>query len=678
MKTKADKIVNAGIEAQGNCRHCHHNHSHSHSHSHSHAHNHSHGHSEKGFLLRYWAELLTGLLFGLGFIPSLSSWWWYAIAVLPVGLPILRETAETWLHGDFLNEFTLMVGAAIGAFIIGEYPEGVAVLLFYSIGEKLEDDAGNEVKRRISKLLGRLPERARVIQSDGSAHDQDPKEVTPGTRIRVLPGEKVPIDGVLLNPAEASFDTSAITGESVPRGYSEGEEVLSGMIPIESPVEFKTTRAFADSSLSRIMRMVEEGAEQKSKTETMLRRITRWYTPIVFILAILVFVVPWIISLCGGPAFDWENWLNRSLIFLVCSCPCALVVSVPLSYFIAIGTASRMGLLIKGGRWLDALRRADTAVFDKTGTLTTGEFHVTGIQPFDALGNAPFKSICARYPGPQECLLGLAASVDALSTHPLARAIVKRSAELRLPTVEAGEIKNVPHGITGRLSDGRKILVGSRKLLEHEIVPDAAGDKDSGETEILVAIDGTPVGRLLLADSVKPEANGSINELRIDGIRNIMILSGDRPAAVSRVAATVGADSFQGSLLPDDKQQTISRLSSEGRRVVFIGDGVNDAPSLATADVGVAMGGVGTGLAMESADIIIAGDSLHRLPQALRLSKRVNATVLQNVTFAIGVKIVVMMLGAFGIASLWAAVFADTGVTLLTILWTLIRLRRLH
>lgn len=642
---------------------------------HCHCH-HDHGHDlgESAWYVTYRAELFSGLLMVAAIVLSHSGVFarmtamsgaafdWvslivYVIAILPVGLPVVREMFESWGHGSVMNEFTLMVAASIGAFAIGEYPEAVAVLLFYSLGEKLEGSASDDVKRRIKALLGQLPDQATVIV-EGRELRMNPRDVKTGSRIRVRPGEKVPVDGTFLGDASMDFDTSAITGESVPRSYNPGEEISSGMIPVDHVIEVRTVRPFSESSMSRILKMIEDAQASKSPTENMLRRITRWYTPVVFIMSIMLVAVPWIVSLCGGPAFGWAQWFRRSLVFLVCSCPCALVVSIPLSYFASLGAASRKGLLFKGSKYVDAMRDIDTVVFDKTGTLTTGEFHISGIDPVQGTST--------------DEVLALAASVDAESTHPLAIAICREAARRNLQLPEVSDVTTVAHGMTAS-QDSKTVAVGSSSLMERLGI--SLPERNGEGSEICVSRDGRYLGSIYLLDTIKPEAARAIKKLHALGVKKVEILSGDRKEAVELVAKQLGAESFRASLLPADKQDAIKALRQNGK-VAFVGDGINDAPAIAASDVGVAMGTMGTDIAMQSADVVIAGDNLEKLPDAIRLARKVRNVVVTNVSFALGVKAVVMGLGAFGIASLWAAVFADTGVTLITILWTLLALRK--
>lgn len=657
-----------------------------------------HGHDcEESFLHSWGIELTTSVLYLaaliLSWTDSYPSEFWrataYIVAMIPAAWFVVRKGWPLWRKLDFLNEFTLMLAAAVGAAILGEYPEAVAVLLFYCIGEKLEDVVNDDVRRRVRSLLGNLPDKAVVIGADGSREEVGPRDVKVGETIAVAPGERAPLDGVLLGDKETDFDTAAITGESVPRSFAPGEEIASGMIPADREVLLKVTKPFSDSTMSRILAMVENAASQKSPAESMLRRISRWYTPAVFVLALCVVFVPWIVSLFPGAA-PWEGlvWFRRSLIFLVCSCPCALIVSIPLSYFMAIGLAAKRGLLFKGSKYMDLMRRVDTVFLDKTGTVTAGVFTVTDIEPQPGFETGE--------------VLGIAAALDASLTHPLAKAIVKYHTDNSDNSESSdfsdlSDITVVNHGvkgvltdsaptagrgrpitgrpITGRVITGRVIAVcGSAKLMTDEGIglPDVA--IPAGKTAVYVALDGKLMGRILLQDTPKADSKTAIAEMHALGIDDVEILSGDTPEAVSPVAAAVGADGFKGSLLPADKQHIITETVREGHIVAFAGDGINDAPALAAANVGIAMGTAGTGIAMQSADVILVGDDLMKIPQARKLSKRVARVVAENVGFAFGVKGIVMILGACGVATLWAAVFADTGVTLCAVLWTILRL----
>ncbi len=606
-------------------------------------------------------EIISLVLLVAGMVMGWSGVWtrswmpltYYLVAIAPVAWLIVTEGISLWRKADFLNEFTLMTLAAIGAFAIGEYPEAVAVLLFYSFGEKLNRRASDDVRRRIRSLISRMP--ATVTLCCGTK--MSPEAVEVGKTLLVSPGERVAIDGVLIADHPIEMDTSALTGESVPRSYDPGQEVPAGVIPIDHQVKIRTTRPYSDSTMSRMMHLIDDAAAKRTPTETMLRRITRWFTPAVVILAVSVFVVPALVAIFTGTHFDALTWFRRALVFFVCSCPCALVVSIPLSYFATLGNTARRGLLFKGASHIDVLRDVDTVVFDKTGTITTGRFHLVSVS---AAG-------CS-----EDELLALAAAVDAQSSHPLAQAICKAERGGALAP-RVSEIHSVPHGMRAIYNNVATVLVGSRKLLESEGIDVPAPASDL--SEICVARDGSYLGSIYLADTVKEEASEAISQLHKLGIGQVCILSGDRPEAVASVADAVGADSYRAGLLPEEKYSEIERLKADGRRIAFVGDGINDAPALARADIGVAMGTLGTDMAMESADVVVAGDNLLRIPEGIRLARRARRVVFENVIFAFSVKGVVMTLAAFGLATLWAGVFADTGVTLLTILWTLLRLR---
>lgn len=584
----------------------------------------------------------------------------YIIAALPVGIPILRSTLKEWASGSIFNEFTLMVFASVGAYLIGEYAEGVAVLLFYSFGEKLEGVVSGDVKGQIRNLLGKMPKTAAVIVSDGSVKSVNPSEVKVGDRVLVKPGMAVPLDGKLCGISEAEFDTSAMTGESVPRSFKEGEEISSGMIPVSRSISIEVSRPYSDSAMMRIMNMIEDASKNRAKSETILRKITKWYTPLVMTGAILLFVVPWILSVVGMTAgFVWTDWFRRSLVFLVCSCPCALIVSIPLTYFSSIGIASRKGVLFKGHRQLDDMRKFHTIVFDKTGTVTTGKFHVENIH--------------SETLSPDE-ILAIAAAADKGSAHPLAQAICEEAEKRGLVIPDLSDIETIPHGISA-LQDGKKILVGSPKLLKENGVGVNDYIRNSSLTCVCVAVEGDLYGVIELADTPKEGVDETVRDLHSLGVYKVGILSGDSEAAVKRVASLTGVDFFRASLLPAQKSKIVAELQPEFGDVAFVGDGINDAPALAQANVGIAMGTLGSDLAIESADVVIAGDDLRKIPDGIRISRKVKSVLLENVIFAFGVKILVMILGAFGIASLWAAVFADTGVTLVTVIWTLCRLK---
>lgn len=641
----------------GKCSHTEHAHGHHHEH-----HGHTADNRVRGFLRLFLPEILTSVLLIISVIVPWANEPWrvlaFIIAIFPVGIPIVRATFREWIHGDIFNEFTLMVIASIGAFLLKEYPEGVAVLLFYSIGEKLEDVVSGDVKGEIKKLLGKMPRYATVVTGD-NRELVNPEEVMPGSIIAVKPGESIPLDGVLLSENDEEFNTAAITGESIPRSYSEGDKVMSGIIPLNREVKVKVTHAWKDSSMSRIIKMIEDASAHRAPSESILRKITRWYTPVVFGAAILLCLVPWLVSLTVASfEYEWETWFRRALVFLVCSCPCALIVSIPLTYFASIGIASKKGILFKGHDSLDAIRNTEVMLFDKTGTITTGEFSIESIEAYN--GHTPDE------------LLTIAAAVERESSHPLALAIVKEASEHMSELPEITDITTIPHGIKA-IYGGKEILLGSDRLMKSEHIPFEKYTPEA--TSILIAIDNVAAGIIKLTDTIKDGVKDTFKRLHKQGVSSIGILSGDSEAAVSKTADSVGSDYYKAALLPDDKQIIIKDQKLSGKIVAFVGDGVNDGPALATSDIGIAMGNLGTDIAIESARVVIAGDDLEKISEGIDISNKVKHVIIENVVFAFGVKLLVMTVGAFGIATLWAAVFADTGVTVITILWTLYRLK---
>lgn len=649
--------MNDNKEKTCGCGHCCHSHE-------GHSHNYGH-HEEVGGLAKlkmFLPETISAVLM----ITFLCIPWKspiaelivYIIAVLPVGFPVLLSTLKEWLRKDFFNEFSLMVMACVGAFLIGEYPEGVAILLFYSFGEKLEDLVSGDIKGQIKNLLGKMPKKATLIEN-GKRTETKPENVKLGMSIAVKPGESIPLDGILLNEKGASFNTAAITGESLPRYFEKGTEVNSGIIPIDTEVILEVTHEYNDSSLSRIMRMIEDASSHRAPSETILRKITRWYTPIVFGGALLLFVIPWIVGMANPDfIFEWSTWLRRSLVFLVCSCPCALIVSIPLTYFSSIGIASKKGILFKGHDSLDAFRKIGSVFFDKTGTITTGDFHVEEI--------ISQSNLCEKE------ILGITAAIELSSKHPLASAIIRDALQKHIEIPEAHNVKIENHGIVGFVGD-TKYIIGSERIMKAYSIP--VSMPNCAGTTILIASDKKLLGLIKLSDTVKEGSKEAVSSLHSLGIMEIGIISGDSEEAVSKVKTTIGADFAYSGLLPEDKQSIIKKNKRAGKNVAFVGDGVNDAPALAASDVGIAMGNLGTDIAIESARVVIAGDDLRKIGEGINISKKVKHVIIENVTFAFGIKAAVMILGAFGIASLWAAVFADTGVTVVTVVWTLCRLK---
>ncbi|WP_294553117.1 heavy metal translocating P-type ATPase [uncultured Bacteroides sp.] len=579
---------------------------------------------------------------------------WYIVAYLPVGLPVMKEAWESMKEKDYFSEFTLMIVATIGAFYIGEYPEGVAVMLFYTIGELFQDKAVDKAKRNIGALLDIRPEKALVLR-DNSLITESPKNVKVGEIIEIKSGERVPLDGVMLNEV-AAFNTAALTGESVPRNIREGEEVLAGMIVTDKVIRIKVTRTFDKSALARILELVQNASERKAPAELFIRKFARIYTPIVIGLAALIVILPFVYSFIDTQfAFVFNDWLYRALVFLVISCPCALVVSIPLGYFGGIGAASRLGILFKGGNYLDAITKINTVVFDKTGTLTKGTFDVQECKSASGIS--------------EKELIGMVASVESDSTHPIAKAIVNYA---KLQNVEllpvTGTKEFAGFGLEAMV-DGTPVLVGNCRLLSKFKIEYPAELLQITDTIVVCAIGTDYAGYLLLADTLKDDARKAIDDLKMLHIKNIQILSGDKQSIVTNFAEKLGITSAYGDLLPEGKVRHLEELRQDGtNQIAFVGDGMNDAPVLALSHVGIAMGGLGSDAAIETADVVIQTDQPSKVAEAIKVGKLTRRIIWQNVSLAFGVKLLVLILGAGGIATLWEAVFADVGVALLAIM----------
>ncbi|MBP6064563.1 MAG: heavy metal translocating P-type ATPase [Bacteroides sp.] len=579
---------------------------------------------------------------------------WYAIAYVLVGFPVLKEAVQSLLQLDFFNEFTLMSIATIGAFSIGEYPEGVAVMLFYYIGELFQARAVGKAKRNIRDLLDVRPETA-TVWHNGLFEKRHPQQVKVGEVVEVKVGERIPLDGQLLNE-QAFFNTAALTGESVPRTIRQGEEVLAGMIATDRVVRIQVDKPYDQSALARILTMVEEAAERKAPAELFMRKFARIYTPIVTGLAVLIVLLPFLWSLLTpGFTFVWDDWFYRSLVFLVISCPCALVVSIPLGYFGGIGAASRAGILFKGSNYLDAITQVNTVVFDKTGTLTQGIFEVQHLESLNPDGEWE--------------LLQLIASAEQQSNHPIAQAIARYGKTRGVPLLQVTDtIEIAGHGLRV-LMEGREILVGNSLLLARQGIPFPEQLSEVSETIVVCAVDGSYAGYLSLSDSPKADAAQAIRDLQALNITNIQILSGDKQAIVSTLASELGVKQAYGDLLPEGKVNHIEKLKEDpNNRIAFVGDGINDAPVLALSHIGIAMGGLGSDAAIETADVVLQTDHPSRMATAIRIGLATRKIVWQNIGLAFGVKLIVLLLGAGGLATLWEAVFADVGVALLAIL----------
>lgn len=625
-----------------------------------------------GFLKEYRRILLSALLLfgGIAMKAMNISFFsddtvvlvWYLLAYLPVGLPVLKEAWESILRKDVFSEFTLMSIATLGAFYIKEYPEGVAVMLFYSLGELFQDKAVSRAKRNISALLDVRPEKATVIR-DNEAVTESPRNVQVGDIIEVKPGERVPLDGTMLGES-AAFNTSALTGESVPRTIRKGEEVLAGMIATDKVIRVEVTKPFEKSALSRILELVQNASERKAPAELFIRRFARIYTPIVTGLAVLIVLLPFLYSLANTQfIFTFDDWLYRALVFLVISCPCALVVSIPLGYFGGIGAASRLGVLFKGGNYLDAITKVNTVVFDKTGTLTKGTFEV--------------QSCRTQHGVSEEKLIQIIASAERNSTHPIAKAITGYAEQRRISFVPTAEVTEIAgHGLETKI-DGQRILVGNARLLSKYNVEYPQELSKIADTVVVCAIDSAYAGYLLLSDTLKEDARKAIEDLKALNINNIQILSGDKQAIVTNFAEKLGVTQAYGDLLPDGKVEHIEELRQNvGNRIAFVGDGINDAPVLALSHVGIAMGGLGSDAAIETADVVTQTDQPSKVATAIRAGKQTRRIVWQNISLAFGVKLLVLILGAGGLATLWEAVFADVGVALIAIV-NAIRIQKL-
>lgn len=588
---------------------------------------------------------------------------WYVVAYLPVGLPVIREALESILHKDYFNEFTLMSIATLGAFYIGEYPEGVAVMLFYTVGELFQDKAVDKAKRNIGALLDVRPEKAVVVSGD-ELRIESPRRVEVGEVIEVKAGERIPLDGVLLSE-KASFNTAALTGESLPRTIRRDEEVLAGMIVTDQVVRLKVTKPYEKSALSRILELVQNASERKSPAELFIRKFARIYTPVVIGLAVLILLLPWIYAGIDPQfVYVFTDWLYRALVFLVVSCPCALVVSIPLGYFGGIGAASRLGILFKGGNYLDAMTNVNTVVFDKTGTLTKGTFDVQLCRP--------------QSPVSEEQLLQWIASAESNSTHPIAKTVVAYAGQRNIEFTPLKEVKELAgYGLVAKTMDDTRLLIGNTRLLAKFRIAYPEELQKIADTIVVCAKGMEYAGYLLLSDTLKEDSIGAIEQLKALHLKSIQILSGDKQAIVTSFADRLGISQAYGDLLPDGKVAHIEKLRKDPTNTIaFVGDGMNDAPVLALSHVGIAMGGLGSEAAIETADVVIQTDQPSKVAMAILVGKQTRKIVWQNILLAFGVKCCVLLLGALGVATLWEAVFADVGVTVLAI-WNAIRIQKL-
>ena len=619
-------------------------------------HEHHHHHHEEGDAKETIVKIVlsTVLLVAAVIIEKKTDWptWAYLLVYLVpyliVGWETLTEAAEAIAHGEALDENFLMAVATLEALGIGflpeaetQFPEAVFVMLFFQVGELFEGIAEGRSRKSIAHLMDIRPDTAHV-ERDGTVVTVAPETVAPGEVIVIQPGEKVPMDGVVLE-GRSNLDTVALTGESVPRGIGPDDEVLSGCVNLSGVLRVRVTKAFGESTAAKILDLVENAAEHKSKSESFITKFAKVYTPIVVGLAVLLALVPSIIT------GEWATWIYRALMFLVVSCPCALVISVPLTFFGGIGGASKKGILVKGANFLDMLSRVRTVVFDKTGTLTEGVFEVTAVHP-ELID--------------EKELLHLAAHVERHSAHPIAAALRNAYPNEQDDCLITDVEETAGHGVIARVN-GRRVAVGNDKLMALEGA--SSHPCELKGTIVHVSIDGTYAGHIVISDRVKADAAAAVAALHRAGVRRTVMLTGDQPDIAAAVAAAVGIDTYHAALLPADKVAQVEALLQDGA-VAFVGDGINDAPVLARADLGIAMGALGSDAAIEAADVVLMDDKPSKVAEAVRIARRTLRIARENMGFAIGIKVLVLLLAAFGLATLWMAVFADVGVTVLAVL----------
>ena len=578
----------------------------------------------------------------------------YLVPYLIAGHDVLARAGRNILSGQVFDENFLMALATIGAFAMVAFPEadpamaeGTAVMLFYQVGELFQSYAVGKSRKSIAAMMDIAPDYANV-EKNGQLEQVDPSEVAIGDEIVVKPGERVPIDGIVIS-GSSQLDTSALTGESVPRQVNEGGDIISGCVNMTGVLKVRTTKPFGESTVSRILELVENASEKKARTENFITRFARYYTPTVTILALALAVLP---PLFGMGA--WSDWILRGLTFLVVSCPCALVISVPLSFFGGIGGASKLGVLVKGSNYLEALAKVETVVFDKTGTLTNGTFEVVAVHSQGSFS--------------EDELLSIAAHAESFSDHPIANSVKAAFGKAIDQTRIANAKEQSGHGVTASV-DGREVAVGNDKLMAELGI--SAQNCEMCGTILHICVNGTYEGRIVIADVVKPDAKEATAALHAMGIKRTVMLTGDREEVAASVAGELGIDEFHAQLLPADKVEQVERLLSakhEGANLAFVGDGINDAPVLTRADVGIAMGAMGSDAAIEAADVVLMDDKPSNISRAIKLAKRTMRIVWQNIVFALGVKFAVLVLAALGIANMWLAVFADVGVAILAIL----------
>ena len=635
-----------------------------HNHEHSDDDGHNHGSTDKSTIQMFlpaiisFVLLMIAIAFDNWFPQSWFTGWvrivWYIVAYAPVGFPVIKEAFESIRKSDVFSEFLLMSIATIGAFVIGEYPEGVAVMLFYAVGEVFQTLAVTRAKANIKMLLDQRPDEVTILENN-QAKTIKAETASIGNIIQLKPGEKLGLDGELLSET-ASFNTAALTGESKPDTKTKGETVLAGMINLTTVAQVKVTTAYTDSKLSKILELVQNATAQKAPTELFIRKFAKIYTPIVVLLAVLITIIPYFFV----SDYVFSQWLYRALVFLVISCPCALVISIPLGYFGGIGAASKNGILFKGSNFLDVIASIQNVVMDKTGTMTEGVFKV--------------QEVVLKSEFNKDEILKMVNALESQSTHPVATAIHQYVGEIdnsiRLDNTE--EIAG--HGLKANVN-GKELLVGNFKLMDKFNISYDLDPTTIVYTLIAIAYDGKFAGYITIADSIKEDAQLTIDKLKALGVKTTM-LSGDKSTVVKFVADKLGINNAFGDLLPEDKVNKVKEIKAQNETVAFVGDGVNDAPVVALSDVGIAMGGLGSDATIETADVVIQDDKPSKIPMAINIGKRTKKIVWQNIILAFAVKAIVLVLGAGGLATMWEAVFADVGVALLAIL-NAVRIQRM-
>ena len=595
------------------------------------------------------------LLVILHFVPLEGLWLGllYLIPYAVIGYDILRKAVLGIMHGEVFDENFLMAVATVGAMGLGEYSEGVAVMLFYQIGELFQSVAVGKSRQNISALMDIRPDYANIEAEDGSLEQVDPDDVEIGTIIVVRPGEKVPIDGVVVE-GTSTLNTSALTGESVPREITVDQDVISGCVNLTGLLKIRTTKEFGESTVSKILDLVENSSMKKSKSENFITKFARYYTPAVCYSALALAILPPVINLIMGSPAAWSTWIIRALTFLVISCPCALVISIPLSFFGGIGAASACGILVKGSNYLEAMSETKYVVFDKTGTLTKGVFDVTGIYPGQGFT--------------EEELLEYAAYAESYSSHPISKSL-KNAYGKELDASNVSDVEEISgHGVTAKVN-GRQVAAGNAKLMKSLNL--AYTENTGVGTVVHVAVDGKYAGYILISDVIKDGAKEAIASLKKSGVKKCVMLTGDSKTVAEHVASELKLDEVHSELLPADKVSCVEKLLQEKgakEKLAFVGDGINDAPVLSRADIGIAMGALGSDAAIEAADVVLMDDNPAKIALAMRISRKCLRIVYENIVFALAVKAICLILGALGIANMWVAIFADVGVMVLAVL----------